>query len=87
MEPETAKTAFINGMIRGSWKCSLQLISKFLNLWRLGEGLIFKLLGMDAHSPALLLDIHAHVNGLTSKVKFVTLFHGKPPLGIYVLAD
>jgi hypothetical protein len=48
---------------------------------------MLKLFGMYTHAPALLVDIHAHVNVLTSKVKFVILFHGKPPLGIYVLAD
>ena len=39
------------------------------------------------YAPTLLVDIHTRVNVLTSKIKFVILFHGKPPLAIYVLAD
>jgi len=33
-------------MIRGSWKCSFQIIRQFLNLRRLCKGLMLKLFGM-----------------------------------------
>jgi len=46
---------------------------------------MLKLFGMDAHAPAVLMDVHAHVNVLTAEIKFATLIHGKPPLGLFLL--
>jgi hypothetical protein len=45
---------------------------------------MLKVLGMNAHAPALFVNVHANVNVLTREIKFVTVIHGKPPLGMFL---
>jgi hypothetical protein len=40
---------------------------------------------MNAHAPALFVNIHTNVNVLTREIKFGTFSHGKPPLGMFLL--
>jgi hypothetical protein len=46
---------------------------------------MLKVLGMNAHAPALFVNVHADVNVLTREIKFATFIHGKPPLGMFLL--
>jgi len=68
-----------------SWKCFLQIISKFLNLWRLGEGLMFKLLGMVCSHSSSSCGYPAHGKCVEPPKSSLLLFPWQAPLGIYVL--
>jgi hypothetical protein len=43
--------------------------------------------GMNTDTPALFVNIHTYVNGLTCEINFATFIHGKPPFGLFLFGE
>jgi hypothetical protein len=86
MDPESGIAGFINSVIGCTWEVPLQIIAEDRWIWRLGKGLMFKLLRQDAHTPMLLMDIQTDIKVLTAEIEFAKVNHGKSPFGVFLSA-
>ena len=81
MNPETAKARLVNRHVFSPREVLSQVMDQFIGLRRLAKAFMLPLLRTHIDLPVLFVNIQAQVNRLTSKIKFGTLNHGKPPFG------
>jgi hypothetical protein len=83
VDPESAISGFINGMIGCAREIAIQITGKDRWIRWLSKGLMFKLMSQDAYTPTLLMNVQTDIKMLTAEIEFANVNHGKSPFGVF----
>lgn len=87
MNPEPTVAGFIHTVIRSTGEMTVQVSRKDVRVRILGIRLVFELLGVDTHRPALLVNVQPHKDIFIGKVQLRLGAHHRPPFALTTLSS